>query len=128
MFKFCDKKFSSNKILNLIQSFSCWIKHHAHKVREYTHHLHKRMIHHVYHKKHNRLTYIHIVFLLLLFYFYQITSFNFAQEVTVPLESAPVVIQNEPEIIPEVVPAEQIPPTEIPTSGELLPAPSEIFS
>ena len=99
MTKLCAKNSYLNKFLNFVQRIFCSFKIHAH-------HAHKKIIHHVYKRRFHWLNYIHIILLLLLFYLYNITTFNQGQEVTVPTEEAPIVIQNEPQIVPTEMPQE----------------------
>gem|GEM_PF-3029537 len=44
---------------------------------------------------------MHIFLLLLLFYVYNITTINQADDVNVPMDEAPIVIENEPQIVPD---------------------------
>ena len=65
--------------------------------------------------------------LLLMFYAYNITSFNYAEDVTVPPADAPVVIQNEPQIVPDRQPGDTAAaPDQTPTQAAS--GTTEIFS
>lgn len=107
MFVLCKKNFSRCPVLNFIQQFFCVMKKHAHTV-------HKRILHHTYKRRHNRLSYIHVILLLLFFYFYNITSYHQGQEIDVAPSETPIVIENEPQIVPEQVPTEQSQPEIVP--------------
>ena len=96
MVRFLNKIFHFNAFLDAVQrNFGIAKKH--------TRHTHERIIHHVYKRKHHWKTYVHILLLLLLFYFYNIITFNQAEELTVPMEEPSIVIENEPQIVPDQI-------------------------
>lgn len=115
MVRLCMKKFFSNNFLDLIQRFFDAFKLHTHRA-------HKKIIHHAYNKKHHRLSYIHVLLLLILFYIYNITSYQQADDVNVPVAEAPIVIQNEPQVVPDQPQQESQTPIETPTetSAEII--------
>jgi hypothetical protein len=44
----------------------------------------------------------------MMFYLYNITTINHADDINVPVEEAPIIIENEPQIIPEQIQEEII--------------------
>ena len=94
MFNICNKKFHTNKFLNLVQRFFC-------RIKIYRQRSHKKVMNHLHTKKHYRLTYIHVFLLFIIFYLYGITTFNRGDDINVPPSDAPIVIENEPQIIPD---------------------------
>lgn len=107
MYNVCDKKTNHNIFLNIVQRIFCVVKKHVH-------HTHKKIIHHTYARKHHRLSYTHVVLLLLMFYLYNVITFNSADDVAMIQEETAIVIENEPQIVPDEIPAES-------TTGEILP-------
>jgi hypothetical protein len=65
---------------------------------------------HLREKRYHRLSYVHIFLLLIVFYLYNITTFNRGEDTTIPINEAPIVIENEPQIIPDQPQAETIMP------------------
>jgi len=63
---------------------------------------------------------------LIIFYTYSITAFNKADDITVPMEQAPIVIENEPAITSEEVTAETLVLPE--ATGEVLTGMVEVVS
>ncbi|EKD25486.1 MAG: hypothetical protein ACD_80C00046G0013 [uncultured bacterium (gcode 4)] len=119
MCKFCDKKFYPKTPLDFVQRFCCNTKKH-------TNHIHKKIIHHVHKRKHHWVSYIHILLLLVVFLLYNITTFNTAQEVILPPDQTPIIIENEPQIIPDrqtgdtTIAPEQVPAEAVTWTAEIL--------
>jgi len=93
MFGICDKNFSKFWIVNFVQDVFGF-------AAKPVHHVSKRLIHHLRKHKHFALSYIHILLLLLCLYALHITTFNNAEDL-LPEQQPAIVIENEPQIIPE---------------------------
>lgn len=125
MFNLCNKKFSTCKILNVVQRIFCTVKKHADhaskKIADHANKTHKVIVHHVYKHKHRWLSYIHVMLFFIIICLYNFITFNKAEDIVVPTEETPIVIENEPQIIPEETPvvSEEVSvvPTEV-TTGE----------
>ena len=101
MIRLCTKKTFITKLLNQLQQFFGITKHHSQKVTHQMRIIHKRVIHRAYHKKHHDLAYIHIVLLGICFTLYNFTAFNNADDILVPMQETQIVIENEPQMIPD---------------------------
>ena len=104
----CTRNSRLNKFLDFVQRIFYAFKLHTYRT-------HKKLIHHVYKRKHHRLSYVHILLLLILFYIYNITSYQQADDVNVPVAEAPIVIQNEPQVVPDQPQQETQDPIEVST-------------
>ena len=94
MLKVCNKKNNSNKFLDFVQRIFCIAKKHAN-------HIHRRITNIPHYRKIHWLSYIHIILLLVVFYLYNITTFQKADDITIPVDETAIVIQNEPQIVPD---------------------------
>lgn len=103
MFRVSKKTFYPNGMLNFIQRL-------FYRFEKYRHQSHQKVMNHLHTKKYHRVSYIQIFLLLIMFYLYTVITFTQGQEVegTVPPSEAPIVIQNEPQIIPEQPQAETV--------------------
>lgn len=107
MLSLCNKKFHFNRFLDVVQRIFCTIKKHAHQT-------HKKVMYHVHKRRHYLPSYIYVVMLILIILLYNIIAFNKAEDITMPIDITGIVIENEPQLIPEEVVVEQ-PSVEITT-------------
>ena len=96
MLRLCNKNFHSNRLLNVVQRIFCI-------VRKYVHHTHKTILHHVHKRRHHLPNYIHVFMLILIICLYNLVAFNKAEDITTPIDEVGIVIQNEPQILPNPI-------------------------
>ena len=102
MLRLFKKLFTHNRVLELIQKIFCTANSHRKNI-------HAKVMHHVHTKKHHYLPYIHVILLVIVLGLYNIISFNRADDLALPSEGVAIVIENEPQILPDQIQEELAP-------------------